>query len=76
MGVGVVFATRTLERKGCAGGAHAAAVGIHCHFGHDGGPFGKRVDLVLAERLPRLSSVATMCQDVDLWDRQLTWGVV
>jgi hypothetical protein len=38
--------------------------------------FGKRVDLVLAERLPRLSSVATMCQDVGLWDRQLTWGVV
>jgi hypothetical protein len=25
---------------------------------------------------PRLSSVATMCQDVALWDRQLTWGVV
>jgi hypothetical protein len=65
-----------LERGGCRGEAHAAAGGIHCYFGHDGGPIGNRVDLVLAERLPRLSSVATMCQDVALWDRQLTWGVV
>jgi len=54
---------------------NAGAGGIHCHFGHDGGPFGKRVDLVLAERLPRLSSVATMCQDVALWDWQLTWAL-
>jgi hypothetical protein len=66
-----------VHRIAAGGAAAEVAMGeTRCHLRHDDRQFGIRVDLVLAERLPRLSWVATMCQDVVLSDWQSTLGAV